>query len=85
MGCLLWWWLRPEAKRISFKSMGPPPRVRTTTWSPRLLPSSTIQERTYQEEVHMSQAGKSSTHTPGEPLDREHPPTSMTVSYGVSE
>lgn len=47
MGCLLWWWLRPEAKRMSFISIGLPPRVRTTTWSPRLLPSSNIQERTF--------------------------------------
>lgn len=47
MGCLLWWWLRPEAKRISFISIWLPPRVRTTTWSPRLLPSSNIQERTF--------------------------------------
>lgn len=47
MGCLLWWWWRPDAKRTLFRSIWRPDRVLTVTRRPRLLPSSDIQERTF--------------------------------------
>ncbi|TNN63916.1 hypothetical protein EYF80_025849 [Liparis tanakae] len=70
MGCLLWWWWRPEAKRISFRSIMLPPSVRTTTWSPRLLPSSPIQERTFMKKFMMLVDSK--THHSGSAVQMAH-------------
>lgn len=47
MGCLLWWWLRPEANLRTLLSSWLPARVFTVTKRPKLLLLSDIHERTY--------------------------------------